>query len=115
MTGNALSLVLAASLMLCSNKSKPRHEDVRWYGNEAPTDQTADGERFNPFGLTYASSCDPFNTTAIVHWHGKTVTVRCNDRGPNRIELTLGAFQRLANPNKGVLRGAEIEYPHATD
>lgn len=90
-------------------------EDIRWY--QGPGKNTYypphRPETFDPEGLTYASSTDPYNTTAVVLWHSKAIEVRCNDKGPNQIELARGAFRQLEPLATGVLRGAIVirKYP----
>lgn len=101
--------VLLAVILL--NTHIVHRTDVRWYDRKsAPTQITANGEWFNDKLNTFASRDLPFNTLVTVDWRGKMITVRCNDRGPNHIELTKGAFQRLEDTNKGVLRGAIYTY-----
>ena len=59
--------------------------------------RTANGERFNPHGLTAAHRTLPFGTRVLVTnlRNGKSVVVRINDRGPfskgRVIDLSLGA------------------------
>ena len=52
-----------------------------WYGSGH---RTANGERFNPNGLTAAHRSLPFGTRVRVtnHANGRSVVVRINDRGP---------------------------------
>jgi rare lipoprotein A len=77
-------------------------------------DTTANGEPFNPNGLTAAHRTLPFNTKVTVTnlANGKSVTVRINDRGPfvegRCIDLTLGAFERIASVDSGVIE-ARVE------
>jgi rare lipoprotein A len=77
-------------------------------------DTTANGEPFNPNGLTAAHNTLPFNTKVTVTnlANGKSVTVRINDRGPSVegrcIDLALGAFQRIASVSSGVIE-ARVE------
>lgn len=54
-----------------------------WYGWEAG-DWTANGERWNPNGMTAAHRTLPFNTIVTVTRMdtGRSVTVRISDRGP---------------------------------
>ena len=72
-----------------------------WYGNELRGRKTANGEHFNPDGITAAHRTLPLpsyvEVTALDT--GKTILVRVNDRGPyhgNRlIDLSLGAARQL--------------------
>lgn len=69
---------------------------------------TANGERYNPLGLTVAHRSLPFGT--IVRFtnpeNGKSVTVRVNDRGPyirgREFDLSLGSARVLDMERKGV-------------
>ena len=69
---------------------------------------TANGERYNPLGLTVAHRSLPFGT--IVRFtnpeNGKSVTVRVNDRGPyirgREFDLSLGSARVLDMEQRGV-------------
>lgn len=70
----------------------------------------ADGSPFNAYGLTTAHRSLPLGTRLIVTNPdtGKSVKVRVTDRGPfiagRSLDLSYGAFSRLANPSRGVVR-----------
>lgn len=70
---------------------------------------TANGERFNPDGLTTAHKTLPFNTRVRVTnpSNGKSVVVRVNDRGPfvsgRCLDLARGAFAQIASLGSGVI------------
>ena len=70
--------------------------------------RTANGERFNPDGLTAAHRTLPFGTKVHVEnmRTGKAVVVRINDRGPfskNRIiDLSRGAANKIGLISSGV-------------
>jgi rare lipoprotein A len=72
-----------------------------WYGNELAGNRTANGERFNPNGLTAAHRTLPFGTCLLVGnpKTGRTVKVRVNDRGPftkgNSLDLSAGAARAI--------------------
>ncbi len=72
--------------------------------------RTANGERFNPMGLTAAHRSLPFGTRVKVTnmKTGKSVVVRINDRGPfikNRvIDLSLGAAKVVGLNRSGVAK-----------
>jgi rare lipoprotein A len=76
---------------------------------------TANGETFDPNGLTAAHKTLPFNTMVRVTnpANGKSVTVRINDRGPfvsNRcLDLAKGAFVKIASVSTGVITNAKYE------
>jgi rare lipoprotein A len=75
--------------------------------------QTANGERFNPNGLTAAHRTLPFGTKLRVTnlGTGKSVVVRINDRGPfipgRVIDLSLGAAKLVEMTTSGV---AKVSY-----
>ena len=79
---------------------------VSWY---ATGSRTANGEAFNPDGLTAASKTLPFNTMVKVTntANGKSVTVRINDRGPyvtgRCLDLARGAFSQIASLGTGAI------------
>ena len=72
--------------------------------------QAADGSRFNAYGLTTAHRSLRFGTRLLVSnpINGKTVVVTVTDRGPfiagRNLDLSYGAFSRIANPGQGVAR-----------
>jgi rare lipoprotein A len=78
-----------------------------WYGSESGN-KTANGERFNPNGLTAAHRTLPFGTKVRVTSMrtGKSVTIRINDRGPfhgNRIlDVSAGAAEVIGLKKDGV-------------
>ncbi len=72
---------------------------------------TANGERYNKYGMTAAHRTLPFGTLVrVTHLrNGKKVVVRINDRGPfikgRIIDLSLGAGARIGlNKKIGVSR-----------
>jgi rare lipoprotein A len=78
-----------------------------WYGAESGP-KTANGERFNPNGLSAAHRTLPFGTRVRVTSMrtGKSVTIRINDRGPfhtSRIlDLSAGAAQAIGLKQDGI-------------
>lgn len=72
-----------------------------WYGGKFHGRLTANGERFDKFGLTAAHRTLPFGTQVRVtnERNGRSVVVRINDRGPfhgNRvIDLSRGAAEAV--------------------
>jgi rare lipoprotein A len=70
---------------------------------------TANGESFNPEGITAASKTLKFNSRVRVtnNDNGKQVVVRINDRGPfiagRCLDLSRGAFRQIADLGAGVL------------
>lgn len=71
--------------------------------------RTASGELMNMYNLTAAHPTLPFGTRVkVTNTHnGKSVIVRINDRGPYHgsriIDLSLGAFKRIAKPGRGTI------------
>jgi len=69
---------------------------------------TANGERYNAHGLSTAHRYLPFGTRLRVtnQSNGKSVVVRVNDRGPfvgeRSLDLSYGAFSKIASPSQGV-------------
>jgi rare lipoprotein A len=61
--------------------------------------RTANGERFNPNGLTAAHRSLPFGTRLHLTHGNRTAIVRINDRGPfvrgRQLDLSRGAAQQL--------------------
>ncbi len=78
-----------------------------WYGSEGGS-RTANGERYNPYGLTAAHRTLPFGTMVRVTSMktGKTTIVRINDRGPFHsrriIDVSAGAASAIGIKNDGV-------------
>jgi rare lipoprotein A len=78
-----------------------------WYGSEGGS-KTANGERYNPNGLTAAHRTLPFGTKVRVTSlkTGKAVVVRINDRGPFHsrriIDISAGAAQVIGLKSDGV-------------
>jgi rare lipoprotein A len=71
--------------------------------------RTANGESFDPDGITAAHKTLPFNTRVKVTntANGKSVVVRINDRGPfvsgRCLDLARGAFVQIASVSAGVI------------
>lgn len=71
--------------------------------------RTANGESYNPDGITAAHKTLPFNTKVKVTntANGKSVVVRINDRGPfvagRCLDLSRGAFVTIASVSAGVI------------
>lgn len=78
-----------------------------WYGSESGN-KTANGERFNPNGLTAAHRTLPFGTKVRVTSMrtGKSVTIRINDRGPFHgkriLDISAGAAEVIGLKKDGV-------------
>lgn len=72
--------------------------------------RTANGERFDPDGMTAAHKTLPFGTEVRVTnpESGRSVVVRINDRGPftkgRCLDLARGAFKAIASLSEGVVK-----------
>ena len=81
-----------------------------FYGKELKGYCTANGERFNPAGLTAAHRSLPFGTTLRVTnlKNHKSVVVRVTDRGPHKrgrmIDLSYGAAKAVGMLGMGTTR-----------
>ena len=76
-----------------------------WYGRGA---RTANGEAFDPDGLTFAHLTMPFGTRVEFCHDDRCVTARCTDRGPaawtgRTFDLSRGAFTAIAPLSAGVV------------
>jgi rare lipoprotein A len=86
-----------------SRQSSPsRTVKATWYGvGDKPNSHTANGDRFNPYGLTAAHKKMPFGTRLRITnpKNNKSTVVRINDRGPFvkgiEIDLTKGAANAI--------------------
>jgi len=82
--------------------------------------RTANGERFNPMGLTAAHRSLPFGTKVRVTQvkTGRSVVVRINDRGPfvrgRIIDLALGAARAIGLNHSGVAKVALVVLQRGT-
>lgn len=86
-----------------------KDKEIRWYSREsAPSIITANGEVLWDTSFTFASRTLPFGTRIRVEYNGRRACFRCNDRGPNLVELTIGGFAFFEDPAVGVLRNAKI-------
>lgn len=69
---------------------------------------TANGERYDPDGLTCAHKTLPFNTKLRVTYKGRSVDCRVNDRGPftkgRHLDLSRGAARAIGLIDAGVAR-----------
>jgi len=81
-----------------------------WYGRDFHNKNTANGERFDMYGISAAHKILPINTMVRVTnlENGKDILCRINDRGPfvkDRIlDLSYGAAQQLGIAGKGLAR-----------
>ena len=102
----AIAGAISVSMMAVSEANAAQTGVASYYKHGK---RTANGERFNPHGLTAAHRTLPFGTRVLVTnlRNGKSVIVRINDRGPfsrgRVIDLSLGAFSKLAPTSKGLI------------
>ena len=83
-----------------------------WYGlgDGFAGKRTASGQRFDPYAMTTAHRSLPFGTRIRVtnQSNGKSVLVTGTDRGPHVagriLDLSYGAFARIAHPDQGTAR-----------
>jgi peptidoglycan lytic transglycosylase len=82
---SALSILAVAASLLWSHQASAEDSlRVSWYGGsgEKLSARTASGEIFDPRANTAAHRSLPFGTHLEVKYHGRSVVVRVNDRGP---------------------------------
>lgn len=83
--------------------------DCTWYGESFQNNYTKSGERFDINKMTCASNHFEIGTRLKITnlENKKTVVVRVNDTGAFKtktIDLSLGAFTKIANPKKGRIK-----------
>ncbi len=92
--------------------SRSRVGVASWYSRKDKkiNSETANGEKFNDRSMTCASWDYPFGERLVVinMLTGKWMVCRVNDRGPHKrldrtVDLTYGAFRKIANPKKGLI------------
>jgi rare lipoprotein A len=92
-----------------------------WYGRFHHGRVTANGERFNMYGLTAAHRTLPFGTRLLVTnlENDRTVEVRINDRGPyvgaRILDLSYAAARALGAVASGVIPVTLRVVPSAAD
>jgi rare lipoprotein A len=103
-----LTVAVAAAVLMMSVSVKADAVGMASYYKSGK--RTANGERFNPHGLTAAHRKLKFGTRLrVTNVHtGRSVVVRVNDRGPfirgRIIDLSLGAAQVIGLTKSGVAR-----------
>ncbi len=104
-TAACCGMLLAGPLE--ANSSFKQEGKASWYKMGT---QTANGERYDPMGITAAHPSLPFDTKVRVTnpASGKSVVVRINDRGPftggRIIDLSQGAAQEINLVKAGVAK-----------
>lgn len=86
-------------------------DTVSWYGKPFHGRKTANGETYNMYGNTTASNSHKMGTMLKVTniSNGKSVVVKVNDTGNfsrlgRTLDLSYGAFSRIANPSQGTVK-----------
>ena len=96
----------AALIEESSGINKKYHVNATWY---KAGKRTANGEKFDPHGMTAAHKKLPFNTMVRVinPANGKSILVRINDRGPfikgRDLDLAMGAAKSIEMKNTSKL------------
>ncbi len=81
-----------------------------WYGKKFHDRKTANGERYDMYGISAAHKTLPLDTWVRVHnlENGKSLDVRINDRGPfvrgRIIDLSYGAAKKIDLVSPGTAR-----------
>lgn len=106
--GGALALLLVLGCASGQVVDDPARGLASWYGEELAGRSTANGEIFDPRGLTAAHRTLPFGTLVEVlnPANGRKVVVRINDRGPfvegRIIDLSWAAATEIGMVEAGV-------------
>lgn len=109
------TIVILAVLALggCATTSVEAGKDTMtatWYMHGK---RTANGEKFNPDGMTAAHKTLPFGTKLYLTHKDKNVIVRINDRGPfvkgRHLDLSRGAARVLHCPGVCVVNYRIVE------
>lgn len=110
-TTNATFFAAVITLLTLTGSSHADSVGVAsYYGKEFGGRRTANGERFNPAGLTAAHRSLPFGTKLQVTnlRNGKTVVVRVTDRGPfargRVLDLSYGAARAVGMVSSGTAK-----------
>ena len=94
-----VAAIMAAMVLSGCNTVRPESQQMvaSWYMHGT---HTANGEKFNPDGMTVAHKTLPFNTKLHLTHNDKSVIVRVNDRGPfikgRDIDLSRGVAKVLS-------------------
>lgn len=86
------------------------HASFYGHGDGYAWQTMANGQTMNPQALTTAHRYLPFGTRLLVSNsnNGKNVVVTVTDRGPfiagRELDLSYGAFNKIASPGQGVAR-----------
>ena len=115
----AVALVVVGGLSACPRATQPDRDRpdapfaegrISFYGEWFRGKPTANGEKFDPDGLTAAHRRLRFGTCLVVEnlENGRKVRVRVNDRGPyvegRILDVSEGAARKLGMVERGVVR-----------
>src|SRR5215211_9039921 len=99
-------LLVGALVALGNDRAEADTGLASWYGAGFEGSMTASGEVFAPYGFTAAHRTLPFGTQLTVRYHGRSVQVTVNDRGPytggRELDLSKGAADYLGLTSAGV-------------
>jgi len=100
---------------LAASSTGKRTVNASWYGPRYDGRPTSSGQIFDHRKLTCASWDYPLGTKLRLRHGPRFVVVEVNDRGPakhllgtRQIDLSLGAYRRLADPASGIIKNVEI-------
>jgi rare lipoprotein A len=102
-------LLLTLALSTCAGSPAYATTMVASYYGSESGNRTANGERFNPSGMTAAHRTLPFGTRLRVCYRERCVVVRISDRGPakwtgRQLDLSKGAARAIGMLHVGVAR-----------
>jgi rare lipoprotein A len=115
------SAVITATLILAGcnatvDATKKETMVASWYMHGT---RTANGEKFNPDGMTVAHKKLPFHTKLLLTHGDKSVIVRVNDRGPftkgRHIDLSRGVARQLGCLHRGICKVEAEIIPNERD
>lgn len=101
--------VFIASHYNRGNKGRHFLAVASWYGPGYHGRTTANGEKYNMYGISAAHKTLPFGTKLLVTnpQNGRQVKLKINDRGPyiegRSLDLSYGAAERLGMVRQGVV------------
>ena len=105
-----LSASIAAAALVAPAHAASSCGTASFYGHGFDGRLTANGERFNRWGMTAAHRSLPFGSRVRVvnQETGRGVIVKINDHGPayssRIIDLSEGAFAQIASTGQGLAR-----------
>ena len=103
----AAAVAIAMAVAVSPAQARDFSGSASWYQHGS---RTANGERFNPDGLSAAHRTLPFGTRLTVTnlRNGKSVNVRVNDRGPftggRILDVSRGAARQLGMISSGTAK-----------